>query len=940
MGSRNGRQPNHLVVPPGEPDATAPVRRIPSACGMSPGLMIASTSGAARPTACASLYRAPSSGESDYMGVLDAVQLHMHQGADDLVAVAWSSQLRHSWSGMAAQHASSNGAPPDAGHAGAWYSQHLPDASAAAGGLSPAWRHAGLPSTHPRNPFSASRSSSLGWTATPLAPATSPRSGALTMFQPGMQDAAWTRAGWQLLALPAAAMGTLVLALWLLGVSAFRAAPGALSLFLTCWLQCCWRLMAPRPRAFLRLGQATAVVAGVVLLLPQQRDIVLLKDSGAGATVAQLQLAAGCMLFSWALQIAVAAALGSWAACVAPSATLQRSLVSEKSHVDMSALARYDGPAQHPCLSSPPCPLWLGPCLQRAALWAACASQLAVALLCVTVTVTPLERVVLDGGSGANADELASAAGPSLLRALVAKTTLDCSRTLTLAGAVAAPLLHAFLAGSDVCGTSRQPSLLTTTSSVLLRPATSQALSHALWDGNCSKLLLALATAALWGCAKGMWAWQLLQVATLVLGAAGLYVEGVRSQHSFSCELGGLVPSPAATRNNAAAAGAGVAGPGNGCSSSSDKVVKVPLLVGVPSNLYNRSELVSRGSAAASGSGANNAAITACAAVGVDAGPIPGSPTSVSSVASYGATGSGCPSTGSMGMGGATAIGPVAGGHGCSSGGTAALAGCSPAAASGSGPSRFAASRLAPLMAASGREASGAAPTGCCYGSGGEGCGEAGLGYMSALATPWSQLLMALAASTALLWLVLLTAPLAFLGDDPADTYLGALEEGPLTGVVVPTVLVTGVAMVLVLLTGARVAARGELRMRLAMDREEGRRLQVLGWAAGLALAVALCSAVSWGLGEERNVTAFAVAEGLRCAGVWPLVWLLEPWLLVGVESVGGCEMHAGCGATCRVLRWVGARRTARAGTPGARSTHVLDLEGGRRGRPAAATVN
>lgn len=199
---------------------------------------------------------------------------------------------------------------------------------------------------------------------------------------------------------------------------------------------------------------------------------------------------------------------------------------------------------------------------------------------------------------------------------------------------------------------------------------------------------------------------------------------------------------------------------------------------------------------------------------------------------------------------------------------------------------------------------------------------------------------MALAASTALLWLVLLTAPLAFLGDDPADTYLGALEEGPLTGVVVPTVLVTGVAMVLVLLTGARVAARGELRMRLAMDREEGRRLQVLGWAAGLALAVALCSAVSWGLGEERNVTAFAVAEGLRCAGVWPLVWLLEPWLLVGVESVGGCEMHAGCGATCRVLRWVGARRTARAGTPGARSTHVLDLEGGRRGRPAAATVN
>ena len=107
------------------------------------------------------------------------------------------------------------------------------------------------------------------------------------------------------------------------------------------------------------------------------------------------------MLSLWALQIAAAAALGSWAASAALPSGLQRPLVSEKSHVDISALARYDGPAAQPCLSSPPCPLWLGPCLQRAVLWGACAAQLAVALLLVTVTVTPLERVVLDNSGDA-----------------------------------------------------------------------------------------------------------------------------------------------------------------------------------------------------------------------------------------------------------------------------------------------------------------------------------------------------------------------------------------------------------------------------------------------------------------------------------------------------------------------------------------------------------
>ena len=223
---------HHLVVPPGESDATAPVRRIPSACGMSPGLMVASMSGAVRPTACAALYRVPSSGDGDIFASLDPdqLQMHMHAAHQGVGEGSWSSQLRHSWSGMAAQqHSGSHGAP-DAAHAR--YSQHLPDASAAAGGLSPAWRHAGLPSSHPRNPFSASGASSSSWAATPFASAAASRSVALAMLRPGIQDA-WARVGWQLLALPAAAMGTLVLALWLLGVSAFRAAPGALSLFLT-----------------------------------------------------------------------------------------------------------------------------------------------------------------------------------------------------------------------------------------------------------------------------------------------------------------------------------------------------------------------------------------------------------------------------------------------------------------------------------------------------------------------------------------------------------------------------------------------------------------------------------------------------------------------------------------------------------------------------------
>ena len=60
--------------------------------------------------------------------------------------------------------------------------------------------------------------------------------------------------------------------------------------------------MAHSPRAFLRFGQAIAIAAGVLLLLPNQHDTDLLKDSGAGAAVAQLQvrmaraLAAGAVL--------------------------------------------------------------------------------------------------------------------------------------------------------------------------------------------------------------------------------------------------------------------------------------------------------------------------------------------------------------------------------------------------------------------------------------------------------------------------------------------------------------------------------------------------------------------------------------------------------------------------------------------------------------------
>ncbi len=69
-----------------------------------------------------------------------------------------------------------------------------------------------------------------------------------------------------------------------------------------------------------------------------------------------------------------------------------------------------------------------------------------------------------------------------------------------------------------------------------------------------------------------------------------------------------------------------------------------------------------------------------------------------------------------------------------------------------------------------------------------------------------------------------------------------------------------------------------------------------------------MASALSWALGEQRNSVAFVLAESLRAACLWPLVWLLEPWLLGGAAAVGGCVQHAGCGATCCVLRWAGLR--------------------------------
>ncbi|KXZ50835.1 hypothetical protein GPECTOR_15g521 [Gonium pectorale] len=184
------------------------------------------------------------------------------------------------------------------------------------------------------------------------------------------------------------------------------------------------------------------------------------------------------------------------------------------------------------------------------------------------------------------------------------------------------------------------------------------------------------------------------------------------------------------------------------------------------------------------------------------------------------------------------------------------------------------------------------------------------LGSPSApLQRPWSMLVGCLSALACLMWLALIAPPLAALGEGPADLFLGLLETGPGAVALLAALVMAALALLGAAGMAAWCGASGELSRRWRGDRVEGRRLQCLAWACGPAVAVAGASALSWALGEERNAAAFLAAEALRCAALWPLVWLQEPWLLVGgVEAVGGCVQHSGCGVTCCVLRWCGLR--------------------------------
>ncbi|KAG2440552.1 hypothetical protein HYH02_010136 [Chlamydomonas schloesseri] len=198
--------------------------------------------------------------------------------------------------------------------------------------------------------------------------------------------------------------------------------------------------------------------------------------------------------------------------------------------------------------------------------------------------------------------------------------------------------------------------------------------------------------------------------------------------------------------------------------------------------------------------------------------------------------------------------------------------------------------------------------------------------YARAALRPWSLLLASLTALACCLWAILITPPLAVLGDGPSDLYMGVLETAAGTALLVAVLVAAALSGVCSVVMLAACAASGELRRRWSGDRLEGRRLQCLAWAAGPAAAVAAASALSWALGDERNVLVFVAAESLHCACLWPLVWLQEPWLLGGVHDVGGCVQHAGCGVTCCVLRWVGLRP----GYPrGASATARCDVPGG-----------
>ncbi|GLI66729.1 hypothetical protein VaNZ11_010670 [Volvox africanus] len=193
------------------------------------------------------------------------------------------------------------------------------------------------------------------------------------------------------------------------------------------------------------------------------------------------------------------------------------------------------------------------------------------------------------------------------------------------------------------------------------------------------------------------------------------------------------------------------------------------------------------------------------------------------------------------------------------------------------------------------------------------GCGR-GVGALHS----WDLLLGSLGLLTCMLWVALFAPPIALLGDEAVEFFEGLMDTG--IGAIATLAMLTSIATLSTVAGTCLVwcIASGELRQRRRLLPIESRRWECLTWACGLPLGVAAFSALSWALGDNRNAVAYLAAEILRCTSLWPLIWLQEPWLIGGVDVVGGCVQHAGCGVTCCILRWCGLRPSY-CGVPGGR---------------------